>query len=136
MDGTAAEHIREAIDLAAEDARRQLRSRIKTAYAEVVYRHRVVELLENQFRIGLVRMERAPQAVPRFSSRYLNFSSKRSVSWYAYTHKISASGVMGDPTKATAEKGAKMWSMMIGHLVNFVNQLKNMTLKEIYQKKY
>ena len=43
---------------------------------------------------------------------------------------------MGDPTKATVEKGEKMWSMIIGHLIKFVDQLKTMTLKEIYQKKY
>ena len=84
----------------------------------------------------LVHMDRLEMEVPEFTSRYLDFSSKRGVAWYAHTHKISASGVMGDPTKATAEKGKKMWAMIIGHLVNFVDQLKTMTLKEIYQKKY
>ena len=74
--------------------------------------------------------------VPEFTSRYLDFSSKRGIAWYAHTHKISASGVMGDPTKANVEKGEKMWAAMIGHLVNFVDQLKTMTLEEIYQKKY
>jgi len=84
----------------------------------------------------LVRMDRLEMEVPEFTSRYLDFSSKRGVAWYAHTHKISASGVMGDPTKATADKGEKMWAMIIGHLVNFVDQLKTMTLAEIYQKKY
>lgn len=84
----------------------------------------------------LVRMDRLQMEVPEFTSRYLDFTSKRGVSWYAHTHKISASGVMGDPTKATVEKGEKMWHLMITHLVNFVDQLKAMTLKEIYQKKY
>jgi creatinine amidohydrolase/Fe(II)-dependent formamide hydrolase-like protein len=83
-----------------------------------------------------VRLDRLQMAVPEFTSRYLDFSSKRGVAWYAHTHKISASGVMGDPTKATVEKGEKMWSMIIGHLINFVDQLKTMTLSEIYQKKY
>jgi len=83
-----------------------------------------------------VRMDRVQMEVPEFTSRYLDFSSKRGVAWYAHTHKISASGVMGDPTKATAEKGEKMWALIIGHLVNFVDQLKTMTLKEIYQRKY
>ncbi len=84
----------------------------------------------------LVRMDRLQMEVPVFTSRYLDFTSKRGVSWYAHTHKISASGVMGDPTKASVEKGEKMWALMITHLVNFVDQLKTMTLKEIYQKKY
>ena len=43
---------------------------------------------------------------------------------------------MGDPTKASVEKGEKMWELMIAHLVSFVDQLKTMTLKEIYQRKY
>ena len=84
----------------------------------------------------LVRMDHLQKEVPTFTSRYLDFSSKRGVAWYAYTHKISASGVMGDPTKASREKGQKMWAMMISHLVTFVDQLKQMTLKEIYQRKY
>ena len=87
-------------------------------------------------RPDLVRMDRLQMAVPEFTSRYLDFTSKRGVSWYAHTHKISASGVMGDPTKATVEKGEKMWALMVDHLVAFVDQLKTMTLKEIYQKQY
>lgn len=84
----------------------------------------------------LVRMDRLQMEVPAFTSRYLDFTSKRGVSWYAHTHKISASGVMGDPTQATAEKGGKMWAVMIANLVGFVDQLKTMTLEEIYQRKY
>jgi len=34
-------------------------------------------------RPGLVRVDAARKFVPRFSSRYLNFTSKRSVGWYA-----------------------------------------------------
>ena len=84
----------------------------------------------------LVRTDRLQMEVPTFTSRYLDFTSKRGVAWYAHTHKISASGVMGDPTRASREKGEKMWQVMIAHLVNFVDQLKAMTLKEIYQRKY
>jgi mycofactocin system creatininase family protein len=84
----------------------------------------------------LVRKGRAAKSVPRFSSRYLNFTSKRGVSWYAYTKKISRSGVMGDPTKADAEKGKRIWDVMIEHLVNLVEDLKGMTLEDIYQRRY
>ncbi len=84
----------------------------------------------------LVKMNEAHRSVPRFSSRYLDFTSKRGVLWYAYTDKISESGVMGDPTLASAEKGKKMWEIMIAHLVAFVEDLKSMTLEEIYQKRY
>ena len=84
----------------------------------------------------LVNMKEARKRVPQFSSRYLNFTSKRGVSWYAYTRKISPTGVMGDPTKADAKKGKKMWEIMIAHLVAFIEDLKSMTLDEIYQKRY
>jgi creatinine amidohydrolase/Fe(II)-dependent formamide hydrolase-like protein len=84
----------------------------------------------------LVRMEYAAKAIPQFSNRYLNFTSKRGVAWYAYTKRISETGVMGDPTKASREKGQKMWKIMIGHLVAFVEELKRMTLDEIHQRRY
>jgi creatinine amidohydrolase/Fe(II)-dependent formamide hydrolase-like protein len=86
-------------------------------------------------RPALVRLDEARKSVPRFSSRYLDFSSKRSVDWYARTAKLSASGVMGDPTKATREKGERMWDVMIRHLVEFVEQLKGMSLSEIHQRR-
>lgn len=84
----------------------------------------------------LVQMDKVKKGVVKFSSRYLNFSSLRGVPWYARTKKISESGVMGDPTKADEEKGKKMWEIMIAHLVAFVEDLKNLSLDEIHQKKY
>jgi creatinine amidohydrolase/Fe(II)-dependent formamide hydrolase-like protein len=43
---------------------------------------------------------------------------------------------MGDPTRATAEKGRQMWAVMISHLVALVEDLKALSLDEIYQKRY
>jgi creatinine amidohydrolase/Fe(II)-dependent formamide hydrolase-like protein/7-cyano-7-deazaguanine synthase in queuosine biosynthesis len=84
----------------------------------------------------LVKMDQARREVPEFSSRYLDFTSKRGVLWYAYTRKISHSGVMGDPTKANAEKGKRIWEIMITHLVALVEDLKSMTLEEIHHRNY
>jgi creatinine amidohydrolase/Fe(II)-dependent formamide hydrolase-like protein len=84
----------------------------------------------------LVRFQKAEKNVPKFSNRYLDFTSEHGLPWYAYTRKISSSGVMGDPTKATAEKGEKIWQLMIQHLVHFVEIIKPMTLDEIFQKRY
>lgn len=84
----------------------------------------------------LVRMDKASKKIPSFSSRYLDFSSKRAVSWYGRTKKISPTGVMGDPTKASAQKGKDIWEIMIAHLVAFVEDLKGLTLEEIHQKRY
>ena len=82
-----------------------------------------------------VHMDRIKKFVPKFSSKYLDFSSKRSVEWYARVSRISKSGTLGDPTKATVEKGEKMWKAMIKHLAEFVEDLKNMSLDEILQKR-
>jgi creatinine amidohydrolase/Fe(II)-dependent formamide hydrolase-like protein len=82
----------------------------------------------------LVQMDKAEPSVPEFSSHYLDFSSNRGVDWYARTVHISPSGVLGDPTKASREKGEKMWQLMIDHLVTFVEDLKSMSLDEIHQK--
>jgi creatinine amidohydrolase/Fe(II)-dependent formamide hydrolase-like protein/7-cyano-7-deazaguanine synthase in queuosine biosynthesis len=87
-------------------------------------------------RPDLVRMKAAKKFVPKFSSRYLNFTSKRSVEWYAHTSKISQTGVLGDPTKGNAEKGERIWDIMIKRLVEFVEDLKKLSLDEIYQKRY
>jgi creatinine amidohydrolase/Fe(II)-dependent formamide hydrolase-like protein len=84
----------------------------------------------------LVRMDLAKPAIPRFSSHYLDFTSKRSVGWYAHTKKISESGVLGDPTLATAEKGRQMWRIMVENLVEFVEDLRGMSLDEIHQRRY
>jgi len=85
-------------------------------------------------RPDLVQMDKAEKFVPSFSSHYLDFSSKRSVDWYARTRKISPHGVMGDPTKASKEKGEKMWRLMIEHLVSFLEDLKSMSIDEIHQR--
>jgi creatinine amidohydrolase/Fe(II)-dependent formamide hydrolase-like protein len=87
-------------------------------------------------RPSLVDMSKAPKMVPRFSSRFLDFTSKRSVGWYAHTSKISNSGVMGNATKATAEKGERIWEVMTRRLTELVEDLKRLSLEEIYQKRY
>ncbi|UCF65030.1 MAG: creatininase family protein [bacterium] len=84
----------------------------------------------------LVDMKKAKKFVPEFSIKYLNFSAKRSVEWFARTSRISPNGVLGDPTIATAEKGEKMWKIMIRNLVELIESLKNMSLQEIYEKRF
>jgi len=83
----------------------------------------------------LVDMSKAKAMVPKFSSRYLDFTSKYSVGWYARTERISKSGVFGDPTRASAEKGQRIWEISIRHLVSLVEHLKELSLAEIHQQK-
>ena len=84
----------------------------------------------------LVQMDKAINETMEFGSKYLDFDNEASVNWYVHTHKISESGVMGDATKATVEKGEKMWELMIYHMVKFVETIKNTPLKDLYQKRY
>jgi len=44
--------------------------------------------------------------------------------------------VMGDPTKASAAKGERIWEIMIAHLVSLVEDLKRLTLEEIHHRNY
>ena len=82
----------------------------------------------------LVNMKKAKSFVPEFSTKYLDFTSRYSVGWYARTAQISKSGVFGDPTKASVEKGRMFWKSSIHHLVTLVDHLKAATLEEIYQQ--
>jgi creatinine amidohydrolase/Fe(II)-dependent formamide hydrolase-like protein len=84
----------------------------------------------------VVQMEKAVNETLNFGSNYLNYTSDRGVAWYVHTKKISNSGVMGDPTKATEEKGKKMWEIMIAHMVKFVEEIKRSKLEDLYQKRY
>ncbi len=84
----------------------------------------------------VVKMDKAVNETLEFGSRYLDFDSERGVNWYVRTKKISQSGVMGDATKATEEKGRKMWELMIAHLVHFVEGIKTIPLEDLYQRRY
>jgi creatinine amidohydrolase len=84
----------------------------------------------------VVRTDKMIAETMHFGSAYLDYTSDSGVPWYVRTRKISNSGVMGDPTKATAEKGKKMWQIMIAHLVEFVEEIKKSKLEDLYQKRY
>ena len=83
----------------------------------------------------LVDITRLEKFVPRFSSQYLDFSSEYGVEWFAHTSRISPSGVLGDPTKASVEKGRAMMEAMIVHLIRFVEGLKPLSLAEIHERR-
>jgi len=43
---------------------------------------------------------------------------------------------MGDATQATAEKGNKMWQVMISKMAEFVETIKNTPSDKLYQNRY
>ncbi|HEX9638979.1 MAG TPA: creatininase family protein [Acidobacteriota bacterium] len=83
----------------------------------------------------LVRMDLAKRAVPRFPSRYLDYTQRNKVEWYIRTAKISSSGVLGDPTKASVEKGEKLWQKTVDNMVEFVQELQKLDLDELTKKR-
>ena len=87
-------------------------------------------------RPDLVKMEKAVNETLNFGSSYLDFTSERGVAWYVRTKILSESGVMGNPTLASKEKGNKLWEIMIAHLVKFVEEVKKSNLEDLYQRKY
>ena len=84
----------------------------------------------------LVKMDRALNETMEFGSSYLDYTSERGVAWYVRTKKLSRSGIMGDPTRASTDKGRKIWEIMIAHLVRFVEEIKKSKLEDLYQRKH
>ncbi|MDX1478863.1 MAG: creatininase family protein [Saprospiraceae bacterium] len=84
----------------------------------------------------MVYMDRAPNETLEFGSQFLDYDSDRGVNWYVRTSRISETGVIGDATKATAEKGRAMWEHMIRHLVDFVEFIKSTPIDDLHQKRY
>lgn len=84
----------------------------------------------------LVNMDKAVDDTLDLNNEYLDYTSERGVSWYVHTKRLTHSGVMGNATKATAEKGRKMWEIMIHKMVDFVDQIKNTPLDELFQNRY
>ncbi len=84
----------------------------------------------------MVQMDKAVNETLKFGSDYLDYTSDRGVSWYVRTKKISESGVMGDATIATAEKGKAMWDLMVDHLVRFIEVIKQSKMEDLHQQRY
>lgn len=84
----------------------------------------------------LVDMDKAVNATLDLNNEFLDFTSERGVSWYAHTKKLSETGVMGNASIATREKGIKMWEIMIRKLTQFVETIKNTSSDELYQNRY
>lgn len=82
-----------------------------------------------------VQMGLARRTLPQFTNRFLTFQSQRKVPWYIKSKKHSTNGIMGDPTKASLEKGEKFWEIMISHTVALIEDIIDLRLDEIYSIK-
>ena len=81
-------------------------------------------------------MEKAVDDTLDLDNEYLDYTSDRGVSWYVHTERLTASGVMGNARKATAEKGHQMWEIMIRKMAEFVETIKNTPSDKLYQNRY
>lgn len=84
----------------------------------------------------LVEMDKAIDDTLDLDNEYLDYTSDRGVSWYVHTKSLTHSGVMGNATKASAEKGHKMWEIMIKKMVDFVETIKNTPSDKLFQNRY
>lgn len=87
-------------------------------------------------RPDLVDMDKAVDETLDLDNEFLDFTSDRGVSWYAHTKRLSSSGVMGNATLGTREKGEKIWEIMISKMAEFVETIKNTPPDELYQNRY
>ncbi|MFA5033424.1 MAG: creatininase family protein [bacterium] len=74
----------------------------------------------------LVHKDKIKKTKLNFPSSYLRFDDKHYVPWVFKTEEISVTGAIGDPTKASKEKGKKIWAVRIEHLVKFIEQVKGL----------
>jgi creatinine amidohydrolase len=84
----------------------------------------------------LVDMEKAVDDTLDLDNEYLDFTSERGVNWYVHTNTLTKSGVMGNATLASAEKGHKMWEIMIRNMTEFVETIKNTPSEKLFQNRY
>lgn len=84
----------------------------------------------------LVDMDKAVDDTLDLDNEYLDYTSDRGVSWYVHTEKLTKSGIIGNATKGSVEKGKQMWDIMIKKLVDFVETIKNMPNDQLFQNRY
>lgn len=72
----------------------------------------------------LVKKDKFVKGEPKFISKHLAFSSDEPIPWVFFTHKLSETGVLGDATKATKEKGEKLWQIHINKLSKFIEEIR------------
>ncbi len=84
----------------------------------------------------LVDMSKAVDDTLDLDNEFLDFTSDRGVSWFVHTKTLTKSGVMGNATLASPEKGHKMWEIMIRKMAEFVETIKNTPSEKLFQNRH
>ncbi|MGC8912588.1 MAG: creatininase family protein [Thermoplasmata archaeon] len=72
----------------------------------------------------LVQLENIKCGKIAFPSRFLEFGAPNRAYYFPFMDVVSTNGVLGNPEKASKEKGREMWEAMINALVEFVEEIK------------
>jgi len=83
----------------------------------------------------LVRMERAKKEIPKSRSGLFNFQITevfKQITFYGLpkTHTVTKSGIFGDATLATEEKGRILFDEAVKNLIQEIEQLKKLNLED------
>jgi creatinine amidohydrolase len=83
----------------------------------------------------LVRMERAKKEIPQSRSGLFNFQIAEVFSQITFyglpkTHTVTKSGIFGDATLATEEKGRVLFDEMVKNLTQEIERLKKLNLED------
>ena len=83
----------------------------------------------------LVRMERAKKEIPQSRSGLFNFQISEVFNQVTFfglpkTHTVTTSGIFGDATLATEEKGRFLFEEMVRNLIREIEKLKSLNLED------
>lgn len=86
---------------------------------------------------SLVNMAKAEECLPRWSNEYftLDFLEKSKVKLGLHVRDFSSSGVLGDPSVATAESGKAFMETAIVEVARFIEEFSTWELKNFYGHK-
>ena len=82
-------------------------------------------------RPDLVQMERAVKENRQIKQKYFNwdYPEPSAVTWNDWWSRMSASGVCGDPTVATAEFGARLFETTVNNLVELAREFRGIPVR-------
>jgi creatinine amidohydrolase/Fe(II)-dependent formamide hydrolase-like protein len=81
----------------------------------------------------LVDMVRRRAEAPPISHRHLDLTSSHAVPWFHRSARVSGSGVLGDPTRASADKGRQIWEIRVRGLVRLVAWLQQTPVEQLHE---
>jgi len=73
----------------------------------------------------LVDKSRIPDEDAKYPSKHLEFSAEERIIWGFNIDEISKQGVLGNPKRASKEKGERLWKAAISNLSKFIEEIRD-----------